>query len=125
MLAPGRGRAEAGRDPGAPPSPLPSDPLHLAPPACPAPFPTWIRGGLANSLLREAGRGEGLILPGSSRRRFYTPPPLQLGFSRRRAPHPTSGDERCFLSQGAGAGMAGPQAHTALGLDSSTAPTPP
>lgn len=55
----GRHRAEAGRDPGAPRSPLPSPPLHLALPPCPAPFPTWIPGGLANSLLRETGRGGG------------------------------------------------------------------
>lgn len=38
---------------------LPSSPQHLAPPPCPAPFPTWIPGRLANSLLREAGRGAG------------------------------------------------------------------
>lgn len=55
VRAPGRGRALAGRDPGAARGPPPSPPRHLAPPPCPAPFPTWIPGRLANSLLREAG----------------------------------------------------------------------
>lgn len=75
---PGAGEGQApGRDPGVPRSPPPSDPLHLAPPTCPAPFPTWIPGRLANSLLREARRGGGLIRPESSCRRFCSPPPLQ------------------------------------------------
>lgn len=85
---------------GAPRCPL--TPLRLAPPPCPAPFPTWRPGRRAYSLLREDGRGGELIRPDSSCRRFYTPPPLQLRFSRRRALYPTSGEERCFLSQGAG-----------------------
>lgn len=124
MSAAGRGRAEAGRDPDTPRSPLPSSPRHLAPPRCPAPFPTWIPGRLANSLLREAGRGAGdSIQSDSSRRRFYTP--ALLGFYRRRAPHPASGGERCVLSQGAGAGMARPQAHTAPGAEFPKTPTPP
>lgn len=124
MRAAGRGRAEAGRDPDTPRSPLPSSPRHLAPPRCPAPFPTWIPGRLANSLLREAGRGAGdSIQSDSSRRRFYTP--ALLGFYRRRAPHPASGGERCVLSQGAGAGMARPQAHTAPGAEFPKTPTPP
>lgn len=50
-------RAEAGRDPDSPfsrPSPSSSSRLLL-----PRPLPTWIPGRLANSLLREAGRGRG------------------------------------------------------------------
>lgn len=53
-----------------------------------------------------------LIRPDRSRRRFYTPPALQLRFSWR-APLPASGGERRSLSQGAGAGMAEPGANTA------------
>lgn len=68
---PGSGRGADSRPPrsrsgtglSTPRSPQPSAPLRPAPPPCPAPFPTWIPGTLANSLLREAGRGGGLIRP--------------------------------------------------------------
>lgn len=49
--------AEAGQDPSTPLSgPSPRSGSHLLPPR---PLPTWIPGRLANSLLREAGRGRG------------------------------------------------------------------
>lgn len=59
LLGAGSGplRAEAGRAPATPLSrPSPSSSLRLL---LPRPLPTWIPGRLANSLLREAGRGRG------------------------------------------------------------------
>lgn len=59
LLGAGSGpqRAEAGRAPATPLSrPSPRSSLRLL---LPRPLPTWIPGRLANSLLREAGRGRG------------------------------------------------------------------
>lgn len=123
VRVPGRGRALAGRDPGAARGPSPSPPRHLAPPPCPAPFPTWIPGRLANSLLREAGRGAGdpydLIAPADvSLSQLPCCGAFRGGVFRTLR----SGEERCVLSQGAGAGMARPQAHTAAGAGFPTSP---
>ena len=125
VRAPGRGRALAGRDPGAARGPPPSPPRHLAPPTCPAPFPTWIPGRLANSLLREAGRGAGApydpIAPADG---SLAQLPCCGAFRGGALRTLRAGEERCVLSQGAGAGVARPQAHTTTGAGFPTSPYP-
>lgn len=118
LLGAGSGpqRAEAGRAPATPLS-RPSPPPARAS-SCPAPFPPGFPVDLPTHCYVRLGGVGAPIRPDRSRRRFHTPPPLQLGFCRR-ALRSLHAGERGASSRRAPAQVWPGLTHTPpLGLDS-------